>query len=102
MKTENEKFVLARLKARQQFLYELAVLAADKAKEAANEYLAALDDASVDADALEALFKKMNDLQALQGEASDLAFNAERAAYYAERGDSQQSKYYTSFDPCDW
>ena len=101
MKTENEKFALARLLARKQFLVELADEARRKTEEAATAYATCAVDETKGEDELEALFQRMNDLAAQQGEAERLAFNAERAAYYASRGDTEQVAWYTSFDPSD-
>lgn len=92
MKTENEKFVLARLRARQQFFAELADEARMKAEEAATAYATC----EGDADELEALFQKMNNLAKLQDDAEVLAFNAERVLYYAERGDEPNASFYKS------
>lgn len=92
MKTENEKFVLARLRARKQFLVELADEARWKAEEAATAYATCKGDA----DECDALFKKVQNLRKLQNDAEDLAFNAERSLYYAERGDEGNASYYNS------
>lgn len=96
MKTENEKFVLARLRARKQFLVELADEARMKAEEAATAYATCAVDDTKSADELEALFQKMNNLRKLQGDAEVLAFNAERSLYYAERGDESNASFYKS------
>lgn len=96
MKTANEQFVLARLRARKQFLVELADEARRKAEEAATAYATCEVDDTKGAEELEALFQKMNNLCKLQGDAEDLAFNAERALYYAERGDELNASFYKS------
>lgn len=97
MKTENEKFLLARLGYRANELLKLAVEAGEKTRRVDDEY-ATYDG---DADGLQALFDKRNALAAVQDEAERLAFNAERAFYYASRGDTEQVAWYTSFDPSD-
>ena len=97
MKTENEKFLASRLATRAKELNALAVEAGEKTRRADDEY-ASYDG---DADGLQALFDKRNALAAVQDEAERLAFNAERAAYYASRGDTEQVAWYTSFDPSD-
>lgn len=92
MKTENEKFVAARLTARADELIKLAVEAGEKTRRVDDEY-ATFDG---DADGLQALFDKRNALAALQDEAERLAFNAERAAYYANRNDFVEATYYAT------
>lgn len=101
MKTENEKFYATSLATRAKFLIELADLAREETNKADEVVRNAQFDVNVDADGLKALFNKMNALAELQGEAERLAFNAERAAYYAARGDNEQVAWYTSFDPSD-
>lgn len=91
MKTENEKFIAARLTARANELIALAAEAAEKTRRADDEY-ATFDG---DADGLQAIFDKRNALAAVQDEAERLAFNAERAAYYANRNDFVEATYYT-------
>jgi hypothetical protein len=96
MKTENEKFVLARLRARKEFFVELADEARRKAEEAATAYATCAVDDTKGAEELEALFQKMNNLAKLQGDAEVLAFNAERVLYYAERGDEGNASFFKS------
>ena len=101
MKTENEKFVEARLAARAKELNALANAAREETNKADEVVrLAELDD-NVDADECKALFDKRNALAEIWGEAERLAFNADRAAYYAARGDSKNVAWFTSFDPSD-
>ena len=97
MKTENEKFTATRLALRAKELLDLAVEAGEKTRRADD----AVATCEGDADELQALFDKRNALAALQDEAERLAFNAERASYYASRGDTEQVAWYTSFDPSD-
>lgn len=92
MKTANEQFVLARLKNRAQFFNELAVVAGETARLASDAYASFKGDA----DGLQSFFEKMNALAELQGEAERLAYNAERAAFYAEAGPSEQSSFYAN------
>ena len=103
MKTENEKFYNARLAGRAKELIEKADAArcdVEKADEVLR--LAEKPDSDVDADGLKALFDKKKALAEVWGEAERLAFNAERASYYAERGDLENVAYFTSFDPFDY
>ena len=97
MKTENEKFLASRLATRAKELIALAAEAGEKTRRADD----AVATCKGDADELQALFDKRNALSAAQDEAERLAFNAERASYYASRGDMEQVAWYTSFDPSD-
>ena len=101
MKTENEKFYANSLAVRAKELLDLAVEAGEKTRRADDAVATCEGDDAQDANTLQSLFDKRNALAELQDEAERLAFNAERAAYYASRGDNEQVAWFTSFDPSD-
>ena len=101
MKTANEKFLLARLGYRANELLKLAVKAGEETRRADDAVATCEGDDAQDANTLQSLFDKRNALAAVQDEAERLAFNAERAFYYASRGENEQVAWFTSFDPSD-
>lgn len=102
MKTENQKFYNARLASRAKELIALADEAGERFRRADDAVATCNADDARGADELIALYEKRKVLAELFGEAERLAFNAERASYYAERGDLENISYFTSFDPFDY